>query len=73
MEDQSVDDMLWIREEFLESDADLGKVVVHGHSVSDLPEVRDNRIGVDTGAVFSNRLSCLVLEGSRRRFLSTRD
>ena len=73
MEDQSVEDMLWIREEFLESDADLGKVVVHGHSVTDLPEVRENRIGVDTGAVFSNRLSCLVLEGSGRRFLSTRD
>ena len=73
MDEQTADDMLWIREEFLESDADLGKVVVHGHSVTDLPEVRDNRIGVDTGAVFSNRLSCLVLEGSRRRFLSTRD
>lgn len=73
LEDQSADDMLWIREEFLESDVDLGRVVVHGHSVTDLPEVRENRIGVDTGAVFSNRLSCLVLEGSRRRFLSTRD
>jgi serine/threonine protein phosphatase 1 len=70
--EQTPEDILWIREEFLESDVDLGRVVIHGHSVTDQPEVRDNRIGVDTGAVFSNALTCLVLEGDRKRFLCTR-
>lgn len=73
MEQQTLEDMLWIRDEFLESDFDLGKVVIHGHSVTERPEVRDNRIGVDTGAVFSNTLTCLVLEAGQRRFLSTRE
>lgn len=73
MEQQTLEDMLWIRDEFLESDFDLGKVVIHGHSVTERPEIRDNRIGVDTGAVFSNTLTCLVLEANSQRFLSTRE
>jgi len=71
LNEQEPEDMLWIREEFLESRADHGKVVVHGHSVSDRPEVRVNRIGIDTGAYASHHLTCLVLEGATRRFLST--
>jgi serine/threonine protein phosphatase 1 len=73
MEQQTLEDMLWIRDEFLESDFDLGKVVIHGHSVTEKPEIRENRIGVDTGAVFSNTLTCLVLEDGGQRFLSSRD
>jgi serine/threonine protein phosphatase 1 len=65
-------DLLWIRDEFLDSDADLGKVVVHGHSIADEPELRANRIGIDTGAFATGRLTCLVLEGADRRFLATR-
>jgi serine/threonine protein phosphatase 1 len=72
MTEQSIEDLLWIREEFLEADFDFGKVIIHGHSVTQRPEVRDNRIGVDTGAVFSNTLTCLVLDGGTRRFLATR-
>jgi len=63
--------MMWIREEFLTSSADHGKIVVHGHTISDMPEIRSNRIGIDTGAYASGRLTCLVLEGDRRRFLVT--
>lgn len=66
-------DLLWIRDEFLESDRDFGKIVVHGHSVTEMPDVRDNRIGIDTGACYSNVLTCLVLEGDSKRFLSTAD
>jgi len=65
------DDLLWIREPFLSSDADFGKCVVHGHTPSAAPEVRRNRINIDTGAVFGGRLTCLVLEGAERRFLQT--
>jgi serine/threonine protein phosphatase 1 len=66
-------DLLWIREEFLDSDRDFGKIVVHGHSVTAVPEVCDNRIGIDTGACYSNVLTCLVLEADTKRFLSTAD
>jgi serine/threonine protein phosphatase 1 len=68
---QTPADLLWIRDDFLESEEDFGKVIVHGHSVTELPEVRDNRIGIDTGACYTNTLSCLVLQGDSRRFLST--
>lgn len=66
---QRPEDMLWIRDEFLESEKLHGKVVVHGHSITKAPDVQENRIGLDTGAYFSNRLTCLILEGSTHRFL----
>lgn len=68
---QREDDLLWIREDFLRSTADHGKMVVHGHTISAEPEVRANRIGIDTGAFATHRLTCLVLEGTERRFLVT--
>lgn len=71
LEIQHPHDLLWIREAFLESGADHGCVVVHGHSIVPVPEVRSNRIGIDTGAFATGRLTCLVLEGAERRFLTT--
>jgi serine/threonine protein phosphatase 1 len=64
-------DLMWIRDAFLWSDDDFGKVVVHGHSVVAVPDLRPNRIAIDTGAYRTGHLTCLVLEGSDRRFLST--
>ena len=64
-------DLLWIRHEFLDSEADHGRVIVHGHSISSEPEIRANRIGIDTGAFMSGRLTAVALEGGERRFLST--
>lgn len=66
---QRPEDMLWIREEFLNSDLFHGKVIVHGHSITDEPEIRHNRIGIDTGAYASGKLTCAVLEESNCRFL----
>jgi len=71
LEDQVDDDMLWIRGEFLETRADHGKCIVHGHTITDEIEVRPNRIGIDTGAYFSGTLSCLVLDGESRAVLQT--
>jgi serine/threonine protein phosphatase 1 len=68
---QAAEDLLWIRDEFLVSAADHGKVVVHGHSISERPELRPNRVGIDTGAFATGRLTCLVLEGNELSFLST--
>lgn len=66
-------DVIWIREPFLSWAGDCGKIVVHGHTVEDEPIVRRNRIGIDTGACFTGNLTCLVLEGEARRFISTVD
>lgn len=69
LEHQHEEDMLWIREPFLGSDADHGKVVVHGHTPTAEPDVRANRIGIDTGACYGGRLTALALEGDTRRFV----
>ena len=69
--EQTETDILWIRNEFLDWDEDFGKVVVHGHSITSAPDVRHNRIGIDTGAYATGQLSCLVLEGEGRDFLHT--
>lgn len=66
---QREEDLLWIREEFLDSRADFGKVVVHGHTPCEAPELRPNRINVDTGAFMSGQLTCAVLEDEGVRFL----
>jgi serine/threonine protein phosphatase 1 len=71
LEAQSPRDLIWIRKRFLLSEADHGAVVVHGHCISREPEVRHNRIGIDTGAYRSGVLTALVLEGERRDFLQT--
>lgn len=71
LEEQTLSDQLWIREEFTRHRAHHEKIIVHGHTIADEPEVRENRIGIDTGAYYSEVLTCLVLEGSSRRFLNT--
>lgn len=69
LEDQDPHDLLWIRNPFLESGARHEKVIVHGHTIVDSPEVRHNRIGIDTGAYATGRLTALVLAGQSVRFL----
>jgi serine/threonine protein phosphatase 1 len=68
---QSEDDLLWIRDPFLASGANFGKIVVHGHTPTEQPEVLANRINVDTGAYATNKLTCVVLGKQPPRFLST--
>jgi serine/threonine protein phosphatase 1 len=50
---------------------DFGKIVVHGHTPTEQPEVLPNRINIDTGAYVSGHLTCLILEGNNRRFMMT--
>jgi len=69
LEDQVEEDLLWIRKEFVNSNVDFGKVIVHGHTPIKQPEVRFNRINIDTAAWMSGQLTCLVLEGAEQRFL----
>jgi serine/threonine protein phosphatase 1 len=71
LENQQAEDLLWIRDEFLSSKAQFGKIVVHGHTPTQSPEVLANRINIDTGAFATGRLTCLVIEDAGLRFLST--
>ena len=71
LDQQSGSDLRWIRDDFLHCRDGFGKIVVHGHSVTAEGDVRPNRIGIDTGAYASGRLSALGLEGDGRWFLST--
>jgi serine/threonine protein phosphatase 1 len=69
LDEQRRSDLLWIRERFLRHDGAFSHVVVHGHTIFD--DVHDTgfRIGIDTGAYRSGRLTALVLEGSARRII----
>ncbi|SDB66878.1 metallophosphoesterase family protein [Belnapia rosea] len=68
LEAQSPDDLIRIRGGFLDSTADFGVVVVHGHTPTREPVLRRNRIGIDTGAAYGRELTCLVLEADRMAF-----
>lgn len=67
--DQAEQDLLTIRNSFLYSEQDFGVAVVHGHTPRMAPEIRHNRIGIDTGAVFGGKLTCAVLEADKVAFL----
>lgn len=71
--DQEHSDLRWIRGDFLNHPGSHGKMVVHGHSITPSVDVQANRIGIDTGAYASDRLSAIGLQGSERWFLSTAD
>ena len=65
LEKQNEWDMLWIREEFIYSDFDFGRQVVFGHTAFQKPLVLANKIGIDTGAVYGNKLTCVELPAQR--------
>lgn len=67
---QAVADMLHGGKAFLNASEPHPYMVVHGHHATTEPDVRPNRIGIDTGAFATGRLTCLVLEDDRRGFLS---
>jgi len=71
LDQQSADDLLWIRDEFLRSRDDHGCIVVHGHSITEEAELLPNRICIDTGAYSSGLLTALVLEADSQRLLQT--
>ena len=68
---QNERDLLWIRDEFNLYHGAFEKIVVHGHTPVEEPQVLANRICIDTGAYATGVLTCLVLERANRRFIST--
>ncbi len=71
LSEQKPSDLRWIREEFVDQRGDLEKVVVYGHTIYDEVEERGSRIGIDTGAYASDKLTALALEGGERWYLQT--
>jgi serine/threonine protein phosphatase 1 len=71
IEDQATSDLRWIRDDFLQHREVFDKLVIHGHSITEEVDVRPNRIGIDTGAYASGRLTAIALEKDQRWFLST--
>jgi serine/threonine protein phosphatase 1 len=69
--EQKPSDLRWIREDFVDQRGDLEKVVVYGHTIYDEVEERGSRIGIDTGAYASDKLTALGLEGGERWYLQT--
>lgn len=70
IDEQKRSDKLWIRERFLRHAKPLSHVIVHGHTIFDEVEIRDWRIGIDTGAYNSGKLTALVLEDATRHLLT---
>lgn len=66
---QSEDDLLWIRDDFLLHEEPFEKIIVHGHTPVKEPDVRKNRINIDTGAYATGRLTCLKLEEDKILFI----
>jgi serine/threonine protein phosphatase 1 len=62
--EQRESDLLWIRNEFLDSKENFGKFIVHGHTPVPEPDIRPNRINIDTGAYATGNLTLLTIQGS---------
>jgi serine/threonine protein phosphatase 1 len=71
IEEQEASDLRWIRREFTEHEGDFGRMVVHGHTIVEEVDERPNRVGIDTGAFATGRLTAIGIEGSERWFLQT--
>jgi Calcineurin-like phosphoesterase len=67
--EQREEDLLWIRQDFLLYEKDFDKIIVHGHTPVPQPDIRPNRINIDTGAYATGQLTCLMLEGDKMGLL----
>ena len=69
IDQQNPNDLIWIRDEFLNSAQDHGHFIVHGHTPVPHADIRHNRINIDTGAWRTGTLTCIAIEGSTILFL----
>lgn len=71
LSEQRRSDMRWIRHEFTRSEEDFGAMIIHGHTITEEVDEQSNRIGIDTGAYATGRLTAIGLQGTERWFLQT--
>ncbi|WP_274630021.1 metallophosphoesterase family protein [Arvimicrobium flavum] len=72
LERQTPEDLIWIRDEFLDYPHLHPKVIVHGHTPCDAPETLPNRVNIDTGCYRTGVLTALAIEGAEKRFIAVR-
>ena len=72
LEDQAERDLLWIRYEFLQDRGPFGKVIVHGHTPAEEPQLLKHRLGLDTGAYATGVLTAARLYGEDQRLMQAR-
>lgn len=72
LDSQKASDLRWIRQPFLDHAPAFERIIVHGHSITEDVEFRSNRIGIDTGAFASGKLTALALEESNSWIITTR-
>lgn len=71
LDKQRSSDLRWIREDFLEHEEDFGRMIIHGHTIRENVDEQTNRIGIDTGAFSTGKLTALGLSGTDRWTLQT--
>jgi serine/threonine protein phosphatase 1 len=71
LEAQSEQDLLWIREDFLMDKRPLGATIVHGHTPASRPYKDSRRVGLDTGAYLSGKLTAARFEHDSVEFITT--
>lgn len=72
LERQDPRDLLWIRGEFLGADRACERVVVHGHTPAEAAWLGRWRIGLDTGAYATGRLTAVRLDGTEQTLIEVR-
>jgi serine/threonine protein phosphatase 1 len=71
LEEQTLQDMVLIRRDFLNHPVTDAHTIIHGHTIFETPHIRDGSIGIDTGAYATGVLTAVALEGDGYRFIST--
>jgi serine/threonine protein phosphatase 1 len=72
LDEQAERDLLWIRQEFLQDPGPFGKVIVHGHTPLEAPQLLKHRLGVDTGAYATGILTAVRLQDQDQRLMQAR-
>jgi serine/threonine protein phosphatase 1 len=73
LQEQKENDMLWIRNSFLRCTTPFPHFIVHGHSQTGTPDMRDYRAGIDTGAYRTGVLTAIGIHEDNHWFLQTND
>ena len=69
LERQDPHDLLWIREDFFMADVKTDKKIIFGHTPFREPLVQPGKIGIDTGAVYGNKLTCIELPAEKFHYV----
>ena len=62
---QDPHDLVWIRDEFIHAPHNSNKLVIFGHTPYHQVLLADDKMGIDTGAVYGGKLTCLELPDLR--------